>query len=431
MICFIAYKRQVCDNEGDVLARKKYWIFMKEIIKTKKLDNVGYDIRGPVAEQASRMVQEGIEILSLNTGNPAKFDFFAPKEIENALIDNIKFSQGYSDSQGIESALTAIRKYCESKGFVGVTNEDIYTGNGVSELISIALQALLDNGDEILLPTPDYPLWTSVATLCGGNVVYYRCDEEADWMPDVDDIRNKVSSRTKAIVIINPNNPTGALYSKDCLLEIMDIARQNNLVVFADEIYDRLVMDGLEHHSCAALAPDVFTVTLNGLSKSHMLAGYRCGWMTMTGERAHATSYIEGVKMLSSMRLCSNVLAQSVIKAALDNPYASADLLKPGGRLYEQRNFIWKAINDIPGLSCTLPKAAFYLFPKIDVKKFNISDDEQFVLDFLHEHHILLTHGRGFNWPEHDHFRIVYLPGMNDLVRVADSMKLFLEAYKQ
>ena len=404
---------------------------MKEIYKTKKLENVGYDIRGPVAEQAERMAQEGIEILSLNTGNPAKFGFFAPTEIENALIDNIRFSQGYSDSQGIESALTAIREYCTLKGFIGIKNEDIYTGNGVSELISIALQALIDNGDEILLPTPDYPLWTSVATLCGGNVVYYRCDEGADWMPDIDDISKKVSSRTKAIVIINPNNPTGSLYSKDCLLKILDIARQNNLVVFADEIYDRLVMDDLEHYSCAALAPDVFTVTLNGLSKSHMLAGYRCGWMTLTGDRAHAKSYIEGIRMLSSMRLCSNVLAQSVIKAALDNPFASADLLKPGGRLYEQRNYIWKAINDIPGLSCTLPNAAFYLFPKIDIKKFNISDDERFVLDFLHEHHILLTHGKGFNWPVCDHFRIVYLPEVNELKHVSESMKLFLENYWQ
>jgi alanine-synthesizing transaminase len=404
---------------------------MKTIQKTTKLEGVGYDIRGPVADEAARMTAEGIDIISLNTGNPARFGLFAPQFIEDAFIAGIRGSEGYSDSQGIPDAVDAICEYSKSKGIEGVTPADVYTGNGVSELISITLQALIDNGDEILIPTPDYPLWTSIAALCGGNVIHYTCDEGAGWLPDAADIRKKVTPRTKAIVIINPNNPTGALYPKENLLEILEIARQHELIVFADEIYDRLVMDGEKHYSCAALAPDLFTITFNGLSKSHMIAGFRCGWICMSGEKNHAADYIEGIHMLASMRLCANVPAQSVIRAALAEPFSALPLLQPGGRLYEQREFIWRAVNDIPGLSAVKPKAAFYLFPKIDKEKFRIADDEQFVLDFLHEHHVLLTHGRGFNWPDADHFRIVYLPELSELRTIADRLKTFLETYKQ
>ncbi|MDR3224688.1 MAG: aminotransferase class I/II-fold pyridoxal phosphate-dependent enzyme, partial [Clostridiales Family XIII bacterium] len=345
--------------------------------------------------------------------------------------DHVRASEGYSDSYGIPDAIEAIKEYSASKGIDGLNYGDVFTGNGVSELISISLSALIDDGDEVLVPTPDYPLWTSTATLCGGVAVGYVCDESADWMPDADDIRRKITPRTKAIVVINPNNPTGALYTKDKLIEIMDIARRHGLVVFADEIYDRLIFDGVTHFSCAALAPDVFTVTFNGLSKSHMVAGFRCGWMVLSGDKARAADYIEGIRMLASMRLCANVPSQSVIRAALNDAYSAAPLLMPGGRLYEQRDVIYKAINDIPGLSSTKPQAAFYLFPRIDTERFGIYDDEQFVLDFLHEHHVLMTHGKGFNWPAPDHFRIVYLPPVEDLERIADKMGRFLSTYRQ
>ncbi|MDR1292572.1 MAG: pyridoxal phosphate-dependent aminotransferase [Clostridiales Family XIII bacterium] len=404
---------------------------MNEITKTTKLDNVGYDIRGPVAEEAARMAREGIDVIALNTGNPPTFGFFAPESIERAICDNIRDSEGYSDSYGIPEAIDAIRAYSESKGIEGLGYGDVFTGNGVSELISISLQALINTGDEILVPTPDYPLWTSVTTLCGGNARGYICDESADWAPDIADIKRKITPRTKAIVVINPNNPTGALYSRDNIAEIMNVAREHGLVVFADEIYDRLLFDGAVHHSCAAVAPDVFTVTFNGLSKSHMLAGFRCGWMVISGDRERAADYIEGIRMLSSMRLCANVPSQSVVKVALDDAYSAAPLLRPGGRLYEQRAFIYEAMNEIPGLSSTKPKAAFYLFPRIDIKRFNIRDDERFVLDFLHEHHVLVTHGRGFNWPEPDHFRIVYLPPLEDLWSIAGKMSRFLCEYVQ
>ncbi|MDR1954014.1 MAG: pyridoxal phosphate-dependent aminotransferase [Clostridiales Family XIII bacterium] len=404
---------------------------MMDIKKTSKLENVGYDIRGPVADEAAKMRAKGIAIISLNTGNPANFGFFAPQSIEDALIANIKSSEAYSDSRGIPAAIEAIRAYSTGKGIAGLSDEDIYTGNGVSELINISLQALLENGDEILIPTPDYPLWTSVATLCGGKVVHYICDEENEWLPDIADIRKKVSPRTKAIVLINPNNPTGALYSKDVLLDVLQIAREHNLIVFADEIYDRLVMDGEEHIAAASLAPDLFVVTFNGLSKSHMVAGFRCGWMCLSGDRKRAADYIEGIQMLASMRLCANVPAQSVICAALDDPYSAAPLLRPGGRIYEQRECIYNAIKEIPGLSSVKPKAAFYLFPKIDAEKYHIRDDEQFVLDFLHEHHVLMTHGKGFNWPRADHFRIVYLPAVPELMRIAERMRAFLRTYTQ
>lgn len=377
------------------------------------------------------MQEEGIRILKLNTGNPAPFGFDAPNEIVRDMIVNVRDSEGYSDSKGIFSARKAIEQYCQLKKFPNVTINDIYTGNGVSELITMCMQGLLNNSDEVLVPMPDYPLWTASVSLAGGTPVHYICDEQAEWYPDIDDIKSKITSNTKAIVIINPNNPTGALYPKELLLEIVEVARQNDLIIYSDEIYDRLVMDGLVHVPIATLAPDLFVVTLNGLSKSHRVAGFRCGWMVLSGDKSRVKGYIEGLNMLASMRLCSNVLSQQIIQTALGGYQSVDDLLLPGGRIYEQREFIYNAINDIPGLSAVKPKAAFYIFPKIDTAKFDIYDDEKFVLDFLHKHHILLVHGGGFNWQQPDHFRIVYLPKMEDLKTTADKMREFLSTYKQ
>lgn len=404
---------------------------MRKFEKSNKLEGVSYDVRGPVLEEAERMQEEGVSILKLNTGNPAPFGFEAPNEVIRDLIMNARESEGYSDSKGIFSARKAIQQYCQVKKFPNVTINDIYTGNGVSELITMCMQGLLDNGDEVLVPMPDYPLWTASVSLAGGNPVHYICDEEAEWYPDIADIKAKVTSRTKAIVIINPNNPTGALYPKELLEEIVEVARQNNLIIYSDEIYDRLVMDGREHIPIATLAPDLFVVTLNGLSKSHRVAGFRVGWMVLSGDKSNVQGYIEGLNMLSSMRLCSNVLSQQIIQTALGGYQSVDELLLPGGRIYEQREYIYNAINDIPGLSAVKPKAAFYIFPKIDTKRFNIFDDEKFVLDFLHENHILLVHGGGFNWPQPDHFRIVYLPKMDDLKTTAVKMREFLSTYRQ
>ncbi|XKR49893.1 pyridoxal phosphate-dependent aminotransferase [Enterococcus faecalis] len=404
---------------------------MRNFKKSDKLNNVSYDVRDPVLEEAERMQEEGIRILKLNTGNPAPFGFDAPNEIVRDMIVNVRDSEGYSDSKGIFSARKAIEQYCQLKKFPNVTINDIYTGNGVSELITMCMQGLLNNGDEVLVPMPDYPLWTASVSLAGGTPVHYICDEQAEWYPDIDDIKSKITSNTKAIVIINPNNPTGALYPKELLLEIVEVARQNDLIIYSDEIYDRLVMDGLVHVPIATLAPDLFVVTLNGLSKSHRVAGFRCGWMVLSGDKSRVKGYIEGLNMLASMRLCSNVLSQQIIQTALGGYQSVDDLLLPGGRIYEQREFIYNAINDIPGLSAVKPKAAFYIFPKIDTAKFDIYDDEKFVLDFLHKHHILLVHGGGFNWQQPDHFRIVYLPKMEDLKTTADKMREFLSTYKQ
>ncbi|MGF1917434.1 pyridoxal phosphate-dependent aminotransferase [Enterococcus faecalis] len=404
---------------------------MRNFKKSDKLNNVSYDVRGPVLEEAERMQEEGIRILKLNTGNPAPFGFDAPNEIVRDMIVNVRDSEGYSDSKGIFSARKAIEQYCQLKKFPNVTINDIYTGNGVSELITMCMQGLLNNGDEVLVPMPDYPLWTASVSLAGGTPVHYICDEQVEWYPDIDDIKSKITSNTKAIVIINPNNPTGALYPKELLLEIVEVARQNDLIIYSDEIYDRLVMDGLVHVPIATLAPDLFVVTLNGLSKSHRVAGFRCGWMVLSGDKSRVKGYIEGLNMLASMRLCSNVLSQQIIQTALGGYQSVDDLLLPGGRIYEQREFIYNAINDIPGLSAVKPKAAFYIFPKIDTAKFDIYDDEKFVLDFLHKHHILLVHGGGFNWQQPDHFRIVYLPKMEDLKTTADKMREFLSTYKQ
>ncbi|CDI47916.1 Aspartate aminotransferase [Lactococcus lactis subsp. lactis Dephy 1] len=404
---------------------------MRKFEKSHKLDNVSYDIRGPVLDEAQRMRANGEKILRLNTGNPAEFGFLAPDEVISDLIQHAVDSEGYSDSKGIFSARKAIMQYCQLKGFPNLDINDIFTGNGVSELIVMAMQGLLDTGDEVLIPMPDYPLWTASVSLAGGTAVHYLCDEQAGWFPDIDDIRSKITSNTKAIVLINPNNPTGALYSKDLLLEIVQVARENNLIIFSDEIYDRLVMDGAVHVPIASLAPDLFVVTMNGLSKSHRIAGFRVGWMVLSGEKSHVKGYIEGLNMLASMRLCSNVLAQSVVQTSLGGTQSVDKLLLPGGRVYEQREFIYKAINGIPGLSAVKPQAAFYIFPKIDREMYKIDNDEQFVLDFLKQEKILLVHGRGFNWKEPDHFRIVYLPRVDELVEIQEKMERFLWQYRK
>ena len=404
---------------------------MKTFDKSSKLEHVAYDIRGPVLDEAQRMRANGEKILRLNTGNPAEFGFLAPDEVISDLIQHAVDSEGYSDSKGIFSARKAIMQYCQLKGFPNLDINDIFTGNGVSELIVMAMQGLLDTGDEVLIPMPDYPLWTASVSLAGGTAVNYLCDEQAGWFPDIDDIRSKITSNTKAIVLINPNNPTGALYSKDLLLEIVQVARENNLIIFSDEIYDRLVMDGAVHVPIASLAPDLFVVTMNGLSKSHRIAGFRVGWMVLSGEKSHVKGYIEGLNMLASMRLCSNVLAQSVVQTSLGGTQSVDKLLLPGGRVYEQREFIYKAINDIPGLSAVKPQAAFYIFPKIDREMYKIDNDEQFVLDFLKQEKILLVHGRGFNWKEPDHFRIVYLPRVDELAEIQEKMERFLWQYRK
>jgi len=404
---------------------------MREFGKSKKLDGVAYDVRGPVVDEAARMAADNIDIINLNIGNPAAFDFFAPGEIIQDMVSNIRECQGYSDSRGIFSARKAIMQYCQLKGIPDVGLNDIYTGNGVSELINLAMQGLLDSGDELLIPAPDYPLWTACASLAGGVPVHYLCDEENEWYPDLADIEKKITPRTLGIVVINPNNPTGALYPREVLQGIVDIARKHDLIIFADEIYDRLVMDGQEHVAIASLAPDLFCVNFNGLSKSHRVAGFRCGWMCLSGDKSRAKGYIEGINMLSSMRLCSNVPGQAIIQTALGGLQSSDGYLLPGGRIYEQREYIFNALNGIDGITAVKPKAAFYIFPKIDVKKFNIFDDEQFVLDLLLQEKILLVHGRGFNWGKPDHFRIVYLPMLDTLKLVGDRLENFLATYRQ
>ena len=404
---------------------------MREFKKSTKLDNVLYDVRGPVVDEAARMEEEGMQVLKLNIGNPAPFGFRTPDEVIYDMRRQLTECEGYSTANGLFSARKAIMQYAQLKGIPNVSIEDIYTGNGVSELINLCMSALLDDGDEILIPSPDYPLWTACATLAGGKAVHYICDEQAEWYPDLNDIRKKITDRTKAIVIINPNNPTGALYPKEILLQIVEIARQHQLMIFSDEIYDRLVMDGLEHVSIASLAQDLFCVTFSGLSKSHMIAGFRIGWMILSGNKRIARDYMEGIKMLSNMRLCSNVPAQSIVQTALGGHQSVKSYIVPGGRIYDQREFIFKALTDIPGISAVKPKAAFYLFPKIDVKRFNITDDEKFALDLLRDKKILLIHGGGFNWKQPDHFRVVYLPRVEVLREAAESIADFFSYYRQ
>lgn len=404
---------------------------MRTFNKSSKLDNVLYDVRGPVVEEAGRMEAQGRRVLKLNIGNPAPFGFSAPQEVIEDMMTNVKDSQGYSDSRGIFAARKAIMQYCQNKKIPNVSMDDIYTGNGVSELINLAMQALLDDGDEILIPAPDYPLWTACATLAGGKAVHYICDEESEWYPDLQDIEKKITDRTKAIVIINPNNPTGALYPDDVLEGIVRIAREHELIIFSDEIYDRLVMDGLKHTSIASLAPDVFCVTFSGLSKSHMIAGFRIGWMVLSGAKDKAKGYVEGLNMLSNMRLCSNVPAQSIVQTALGGYQSVNEYIVPGGRIYEQRNYIYEALKEIPGITVKKPKAAFYIFPKLDAARFNIHDDAQFALDFLREKQVLVVQGTGFNWVNPDHFRIVYLPDLRTLESAVQKLGEFLDGYRQ
>ena len=404
---------------------------MRTFEKSKKLDHVCYDIRGPVLDEADRMIANGVDILKLNIGNPAPFHFTAPDEIIRDMIYTLRSAEGYSESKGIFSARKAIMQYCQLKGIRDVGVDDIYTGNGVSELITMSMQGLLDDGDEILLPAPDYPLWTAAVSLAGGTPVHYMCDEQNAWNPDIADMESKITEHTKGIVLINPNNPTGALYPREILEEIVRLADKYGLILFSDEIYDRLVMDGLQHISIAALAPHVPCITFNGLSKSHRVAGFRCGWMVVSGDKKRIRGYIEGLNLLSSMRLCSNVPAQHIIQTALGGYQSADELLCPGGRVYEQREFIYNALNSIDGVSAVKPKAAFYIFPRFDMRKFNLKDDERFVLEFLRKKKILLVQGTAFNYPQPDHARIVYLPTVKELSFAADALRDFLKDYSQ
>lgn len=404
---------------------------MKTINKSKKLEDVCYDIRGPVLQEARRMEEEGHRILKLNIGNPAPFGFDAPEEIVVDMIHNVPISQGYSDSRGLFSGRKAVMHYSQEKNIADVTINDIYLGNGVSELIVMSLQALLNNGDEVLIPTPDYPLWTASVNLTGGIPVHYLCDEQSDWYPDISDIKSKINSNTRAIVVINPNNPTGALYPESVLLEIIELARQHELIIFSDEIYDKILYDGATHTSMAALADDVLFVTFNGLSKAYRVAGYRSGWMVISGAKEKATDYMDGIDLLASMRLCANVPGQHAIQTALGGYQSINDLVLPTGRLCRQRDVAYDLLNDIPGISCVKPKGAMYLFPKIDTNVIKIKDDEKMVLDLLVQEKILIVQGTAFNWPTPDHFRIVFLPLEEELTKAIKNIGSFLSAYSQ
>ncbi len=404
---------------------------MQPVLKSTKLNNVCYDIRGPVMARSREMEEEGHRIIKLNIGNPAAFGFEAPEEIVHDVIMNLPNASGYSDSKGLFAARKAIMHYTQQKGIPDVQMEDIYIGNGVSELIVMAMQALLNNGDEVLVPTPDYPLWTAAVTLAGGVARHYLCDEGSGWLPDLDDIRGKISAKTRAIVVINPNNPTGALYPVELLKDIVEIARQHQLIVYADEIYDKVLYDGNHHVSIASLADDVLFVTFNGLSKNYRAAGYRAGWLSVSGEKRHARDYVEGLTMLASMRLCSNVPAQFAIQTALGGYQSIDDLVAPAGRLCRQRDLAWKMLNDIPGVSCTKPQGAMYLFPRLDPKMYPIDDDQQFILELLLEEKVLLVQGSGFNWPNPDHFRVVFLPNVDDLTEAISRIARFLDNYRK
>lgn len=404
---------------------------MKPIERSNKLDGVCYDIRGPVAREARKMEDEGHRILKLNIGNPAPFGFEAPDEILKHVIHNLPTAQGYSDSQGIYPARVAVAQYYQQRGIRGADADDVYIGNGVSELIQMSLQALLNNGDEVLVPMPDYPLWTASVNLAGGKAIHYLCDEQQDWYPSLDDIKAKITKKTKALVLINPNNPTGAVYDKTFLLELLQIARMHKLVVMSDEIYDKVLYDGTEHVSTASLAEDLVMLTYGGLSKNYRIAGFRVGWLFISGAKPAAKHYIEGLNILASMRLCANVPCQHAVQTALGGYQSINELVIPGGRLYDQMDLAHKLVTQIDGVSCVRPKGAMYLFPKIDLKKYRIKDDELFVLDFLRQHKVLLVHGRAFNWPEPDHFRIVTLPHKEQLTQAITKLAQFLPTYSQ
>jgi alanine-synthesizing transaminase len=404
---------------------------MQPILKSSKLANVCYDIRGPVLARAKQMEDDGHRIIKLNIGNPAPFGFEPPEEIVVDVIQNLRGASGYSDSKGLFAARKAVMHYCQQKKIKGVGIEDIYLGNGASELIVMAMQALLEPGDEVLVPAPDYPLWTAAVSLAGGTPRHYLCDESNDWLPDLNDIRGKITPNTRAIVLINPNNPTGALYPEELLKEVVEIARQHQLIVYADEIYDKVLYDGAHHTSIASLADDLLFITFNGLSKNYRACGYRAGWLIVSGEKRHAQDYVEGLNMLASMRLCSNVPGQTAIQTALGGYQSIEDLVAPTGRLSKQRDMAWEMLNAIPGVSCVKPKAALYLFPKLDTKMYPIADDQQFILDLLLEEKVLLVQGSGFNWPGQDHFRVVFLPHEDDLKEAITRIARFLENYRK
>ena len=403
---------------------------MKTIQKSAKLANVCYDIRGPIMDRARQMEDDGQKIIKLNIGNLAVFGFDAPEEIQQDMIRNLPNSSGYSDSKGIFAARKAVMHETQKQGIKGVTLDDIYLGNGASELIVMATNGLLDDGDELLLPAPDYPLWTAAASLSGGTPVHYRCDESKGWMPDVADIRAKITPRTKGIVVINPNNPTGALYSDALLLEIVAIAREHGLVLFADEVYDKVLYDGVRHTAIGSLSQDVLTLTFNSLSKSYRSCGYRAGWLALSGDKRYAKDYIEGLNMLSNMRLCANVPGQYAIQTALGGYQSIDDLVCEGGRLRRQRDLAYELITAIPGVSCVKPRAALYMFPRLDPKMYPIADDQQFFLDVLQETRVMLVQGTGFNWEAPDHFRIVFLPHEDDLREAIGRLAQFLERYR-
>ncbi|MDQ1815946.1 pyridoxal phosphate-dependent aminotransferase [Massilia scottii] len=404
---------------------------MRPILKSNKLDDVCYEIRGPALEKSKQMEEEGHKIIKLNIGNLAVFGFDPPDEIVQDMILNMHGAAGYTDSKGMFAPRKAVMHYTQSKHISGVTIEDIYLGNGASELIVMAMNGLLNNGDEVLVPAPDYPLWTAAVSLSGGNPVHYVCDEQAGWFPDIDDMRRKITSNTKAIVVINPNNPTGALYPREILLEIIELARQHQLIILADEIYDKVLYDGEQHDSIASLADDVLFITLNGLSKNYRSCGYRAGWMVVSGEKRHAKDYIDGLNMLASMRLCANAPGQFAIQTALGGYQSINDLVGPGGRLLRQRDMAHKLLTDIPGVTCVKPKAALYMFPRLDPVMYPIADDQQFAYDLLAEEKVLVVQGTGFNWIAPDHFRLVFLPNSDDLTDACGRIARFLDGYRR
>jgi len=401
-----------------------------QIKKSSKMNNVRYDIRGPVAALATEMEKQGTKVIRLNTGNPAAFGF-RPPNITDILESRLQLTAAYSDSKGLIETREAIAVYERSKDIPNIHTDNVYTGNGVSELIIMSMQALLNNDDEVLIPSPDYPLWTAAVRLAGGKAVHYLCDESSSWYLDIEDIRRKITPRTKAIVVINPNNPTGAVYPKEILESICNLARQHKLLIFSDEIYDRLLMDNAKHIAIASLAPDLPVITMNGLSKSHQLCGFRAGWMVISGDLSGTEDYLDALTVLASMRLCANVNAQAVIPAALQNPYFAKDELLPSGRIYDQREQAYEGLKSIPGISVVKSQAGLYMFPKMDVMMLGIEDDEQMVLDFLREKHVLLTHGGSYNWNMPDHFRVVYLPEKEVLVDVIERLRDFLGGYVQ
>lgn len=404
---------------------------MEAILKSNKLLNVCYEIRGPVPERARQMEEDGHRIIKLNIGNLAPFGFDAPEEVVQDVIRNLPAAAGYVDSKGLFPARKAIMHYTQEKKIADVTVDDIYIGNGASELIVMAMQALLNNGDEVLVPMPDYPLWTAAVSLAGGKPRHYLCDEAQDWMPALDDIRAKITDRTRALVLINPNNPTGALYSDDMLRELIEIARQNDLIIFADEIYDKVLYDGRTHTSIASLADDILFVTFNGLSKNYRACGYRAGWMIVSGNKKIARDYIEGLNILSTMRLCANVPAQYAIQTALGGYQSINDLVRPGGRLARQRDLAHELLTSIPGVSCVKPQAALYMFPKLDPKMYPVVDDQQLILELLQEEKVLLVQGTGFNWHQPDHFRVVFLPQGDDLQDAIGRIARFLDGWRK